>query len=133
MAVMRSRNQGRAATAVGALEIGIGRQRQPLGCRAVRRVVIKMDFERPRAHIDTAAPGLHVTRAMNGDRANARSPCTLRITGRRGTRIPCPDPASRRPRTEMPSGLNESQPLAVPLRPGGIVGRRALEPEGVKP
>jgi hypothetical protein len=35
---------------------------------AVLRVVITMDFERPRVHIETTAPGLHVARAMNGDR-----------------------------------------------------------------
>ena len=35
---------------------------------AVLRVVITMDFERPRVLIDTTAPGLHVARAMNGDR-----------------------------------------------------------------
>jgi hypothetical protein len=34
----------------------------------VLRVVITMDFERPRVLIDTTAPGLHVARAMNGDR-----------------------------------------------------------------
>jgi hypothetical protein len=35
---------------------------------AVLRVVITMDFERPRVLIETTAPGLHVARAMNGDR-----------------------------------------------------------------
>lgn len=35
---------------------------------AVLRVVITMDFERPRVRIETTGPGLHVARAMNGDR-----------------------------------------------------------------
>jgi hypothetical protein len=35
---------------------------------AVVRAVITMDFERPRVRIETTAPGLHVVRAMNGER-----------------------------------------------------------------
>ena len=35
---------------------------------AVLRVVITMDFERPRVLIESNAPGLHVARAMNGER-----------------------------------------------------------------
>ena len=35
---------------------------------AVLRVVITMDFERPRVRIETTGPGLHVARALNGDR-----------------------------------------------------------------
>ena len=32
------------------------------------RTVITMDFERPRVRIETTAPGLHVVRALDGDR-----------------------------------------------------------------
>src|SRR5687768_17898964 len=35
---------------------------------AVLRVIITMDFERPRVRIETTGPGLHVARALNGDR-----------------------------------------------------------------
>ena len=35
---------------------------------AVVRTVITMDFERPRVHIETTAPGLRVERALDGDR-----------------------------------------------------------------
>jgi hypothetical protein len=40
---------------------------------AVVRSVITMDFDRPRLRIDTSAPGLHLARAVDGDRHWRRS------------------------------------------------------------
>jgi len=58
---------GRAAWARVTNTVNISQQNR-LVEPAVLLVVITMDFERPRVHIESTAPNLHVARAMNGDR-----------------------------------------------------------------
>jgi hypothetical protein len=57
---------GRAAWARVTNTVNVSQQNR-LVDPAVLQVTITMDFERPRVHIESIAPGLHVARAMNGD------------------------------------------------------------------